>query len=211
MLHLPPLSCCQVAEDRSPSSKLSYSTRPVTIRRADFAPVPALCHLRQQDSRHRIPALTEDRAARLARSNTASQHQHAFVTAPGSRWPLLLQCWADRGIIGVATHHEVVLLCGCQFLCQVCDDLLALRAHLPASRRKQQVAVDGVLDSPLQPANLLLVGGELLLKLLILCLELVVIALPDDATPEECRREQRYDDEAVLSWIGHGFVPRRIY
>ena len=89
--------------------------------------------------------------------------------------------------------------CGCQFLCQVCDDLLALRAHLPASRRKQLVAVDGGLDSPLQPANLLLVGGELLLKLLILCLELVVIALPDDRNPtEECRREQRYDDEAVV-------------
>jgi hypothetical protein len=54
---------------------LNYSTRPGTIRRADFAPVPARCRLRQQDLRHRIPALREDPVARLARPNTASQHQ----------------------------------------------------------------------------------------------------------------------------------------
>jgi hypothetical protein len=62
--------------------------------------------------------------------------------------------------------------------------LLTLRAHLPASRRKQQVTVDRVLDRSLQPANLLLVGGHLLLKLLVLPLKFVVVAFPDK-TPRQ--------------------------
>jgi hypothetical protein len=58
----------------------------------------------------------------------------------------------------------VVLLGRCQLLRQVGDDLLPPRPHLPASRREQQVAIDGVLDRPLQPADLLLRGGKLLLR-----------------------------------------------
>ena len=91
-------------------------------------------------------------------------------------------CRADRGIIGVTAHHEVVLLRRCQLLCKVGDDLLPLRTHLPASRRKQQVAVDRVLDRSLQSADLLLVGGNLRLKLLILRLKFLVVAFPDNAS-----------------------------
>jgi hypothetical protein len=97
----------------------------------------------------------------------------------------------------------VVLLCGCQFLRKVRDDLLALRPHLPASRREQQVAVDRVFDRSLQPADLLLVGGNLLLKLLVLRLKFFVVTFSDNTPRQECGREQRHGDETEPSWVGH--------
>ena len=97
-----------------------------------------------------------------------------------------------------------------------CDAILAmicfpLSTHLPATRREQLVAVDGVLDRPLQPADLRLVGGNLrrlrrrlLLKLLILRLECVVIALPEPgAAGQEERRHSGNSMSTAFQPIGH--------
>src|SRR5271157_3843170 len=89
----------------------------------------------------------------------------------------------------------MVLLRRRQLRRHISDNLLPLLAHLPAARCEQQIAVDGVLDRALQPADLRLIGGNLrrqrrvlLLNLLILRLELVVFALRD-AGGEEQRSE----------------------
>jgi hypothetical protein len=92
------------------------------------------------------------------------------------------------------------LLCGCQLLCKVGDHLLPLWAHLPASRRKQQVAVSYIPDCPLQLTNLLLRGRKLRLELLILRLEFVVVASLD-ASSQECDRKQRCDKEALAGHL----------
>jgi hypothetical protein len=67
------------------AGNLSYSTRPMTIRRVDFAPYPARYRLEQRGSHRRTPALRQDRASRPAKSGIASQHQHAFATIPDLR------------------------------------------------------------------------------------------------------------------------------
>src|SRR4051812_17589232 len=59
---------------------LSYWGPPMTIRHADFAPDPPGYRLRRRGSSRRILALRRDRASRPAKSNTALQHQRAFVT-----------------------------------------------------------------------------------------------------------------------------------
>ena len=108
---------------------------------------------------------------------------------------LPLQRLPDGGVIRIAVHHELRLLKRRQLRDQLGDDLLPLRGHLPGARPEQQVAVDGVLDGVLQPAdvhlagiNLLFQGGHFrgtlrrlgrrrLLQLLILALQSVVLAL----------------------------------
>lgn len=47
--------------------------------------------------------------------------------------------------------------------------------HMPASRLKQQAVVDSLLNCFLQPGDLLLIGGNLSLKLLVSCPERIVV------------------------------------
>src|SRR5215217_5950485 len=77
---------------------------------------------------------------------------------------LPLQRRPDWGVVGIAVHHDLRLLKRRQSRGQLGDDLLPLRGHLPGARLEQQVAVDGVLDGGLQPGDLHLVGGKLLLR-----------------------------------------------
>src|SRR3974377_1045286 len=101
----------------------------------------------------------------------------------------------------------MVLLRRRQLRRHISDNLLPPLAHLPATRREQQIAVDGVLDRSLKPADLRLIGSNLrrqrrvlLLSLLILRLELVVFAL-GDAGGEEDRCDQREQQDAAFETI----------
>src|SRR5271166_5818747 len=138
---------------------------------------------------------------------------HAFSTflrqdlVRGDALPL--QRPTDWGIVGIATHQDMVLLRRRQLRRHISDNLLPLLAHLPASRLEQQIAVGGVLDRALQPADLRLIGGNLrrqrrvlLLSLLILRLELVVFAL-GDAGREEERCHERQQQDAAFQTICH--------
>ena len=107
----------------------------------------------------------------------------------------------DWRIVGVAGHHELVLLGGCQLRCQLGDDLFALWAQLPTARREQQIAVDRVPDRALQPFDLLLVGGDLRLKLLILRLELLVVTLPNDASRQWYCRQHDGEPEHTVHFL----------
>src|SRR5262245_38049040 len=130
---------------------------------------------------------------------------------------LLLQRRADRGVIGIAVDEELILLRGRELHCKLCDDLLSRLLHLPAARREQQVTVDGILDRPLQPADLCLLGGHLLrlrghllvellvllVKLLVFGLERVVFA-PRDTPRQHHGRKHWSDDELAIHSRYHG-------
>ena len=124
--------------------------------------------------------------------------------------PCQTQPRTNRGVVGIPVHQQFILLVRCQLGRHPGDDPFPRGRHFPAAGGEQQVAVDRVIDRPLQPVDMRLGGGGPLLKrlvfplkLLVLRFQIVVDALRDAGGEEERPHEGQQQGAAFQSMCGH--------